>query len=38
MSKTKYSLIIHAPIEAVFEVVDSDAHIKEWMEGFIENT
>lgn len=40
MSKTDYSdysLIINAPIEAVFEVVDSDEHIKKWLDGFIEN-
>jgi uncharacterized protein YndB with AHSA1/START domain len=37
MKKTNYSLIINAPIEAVFEVVDSDEHIKKWLEGFVEN-
>ncbi|PGS48383.1 SRPBCC family protein [Bacillus sp. AFS041924] len=38
MTITNYSLVISAPIEAVFEVVDSDKHIKKWMDGFIENT
>ena len=37
MKKTTYNLLIDVPIEAVFEVVDSDEHIKQWMEGFIEN-
>ncbi|PEJ57345.1 MULTISPECIES: SRPBCC family protein [unclassified Bacillus (in: firmicutes)] len=38
MSKTtNYSLTINAPIEAVFEVIDSDEHMKKWMDGFIEN-
>ncbi|MEH7403404.1 MULTISPECIES: SRPBCC family protein [Bacillaceae] len=37
MEKINYSLTINAPIEAVFEVVDSDEHLKKWMDGFIEN-
>lgn len=37
MKKSTYSQLINAPIEKVFEVVDSDNHIKNWMEGFIEN-
>ncbi|WP_142288188.1 SRPBCC family protein [Bacillus sp. EAC] len=37
MKKSNYSIIINAPIGAVFEVVDSDDHVKNWLEGFIEN-
>ena len=37
MKKTVYSQVIKAPINTVFEVVNSDEHIKKWMEGFVEN-
>lgn len=37
MKNTVYSQIINAPIEAVFEVVDSEEHVKKWLVGFVEN-
>jgi len=37
MKKTVYSQVIKAPINTVFEVVNSDEHIKKWMGGFVEN-
>jgi uncharacterized protein YndB with AHSA1/START domain len=37
MKNNVYSEVINAPIEAVFEVVDSEEHVKNWLDGFVEN-
>lgn len=37
MKKTVYSMVINAPINSVFEVVDSEEHLKKWMAGFVDN-